>query len=95
MIPLCGLLNQCNMIIQFLLRWEGDTVHTLEAVIGGLAQPVGRGVLHNFEGLDSASHGDMGASTQVNQVTVLVGCNFPAIWNLSFYQLHFKWIVRE
>jgi hypothetical protein len=37
----------------------------------------------------------VGASAQVNQVTVLVGCNFPAIWNLSFYQLHFKWIVRE
>lgn len=35
------LLKNLNMLVHFLLRWETDTVHSLETVIASFTQPVG------------------------------------------------------
>ena len=94
-ISLGGLLNQSNVVIKLLLGGEGHTIDTLQAVIGGLTQPVGGGVLHYLEGLHSAGHGHMGSRAKIDQVTVLIGSDFPAIWNFTLYQLNLEGVVRE
>lgn len=40
MVPLGGLFNKGDMLIELLLGGEGDTIDSLQTVIGGLTEPV-------------------------------------------------------
>ena len=83
MITSLGLLSELNVLVELLLRGERDGVDALKTVVGGLAEPVSRRVSHHFETLDEFSGGNMGPSTQINQVATLICSHALSILNLS------------
>ena len=95
MITLSCLLNEVDVLIKFLFRWESYSVDSLQTVIGSLSKPVSRGILHDFESLYSASVGHMRSSTQVNQVSVSVSSDLSSVRDLALNQLNLEWVVGE
>lgn len=51
---------------------ESNTTDTLQGVVGLVTEEVGRGVLHDFEGLDLASVLDVRTTAEINQCTAAV-----------------------
>ena len=41
MVAPLGLLSELDVLVELLLRGEGDSIDALKTVIGGLAEPVG------------------------------------------------------
>lgn len=63
------------MINHFLLIGECNTTDTLQGVVGLVTEEVGRGVLHDLEGLDLASVLDVRTTAQINQRTAPIDCS--------------------
>ena len=83
MITSFGLRSELDVLVEFLLRGEGDGVDALKTVVGGLAEPVSSRVFHHFETLDELSGGNMRPSAQINQVAALISSHALSILNLS------------
>lgn len=74
---------------------EGDSIDALQRVVGGLAEPVSRGVLCDFERLHHIRVRDVRTSAQVDQSAASVGCHLTAIRDLVADQLHLEWVGGE
>ena len=83
MIALLSLLAEVEVLFHFLGRGEGNTVDSLQTVIGGFTEPVRARVLHNLEALDQLAGRDVGASAQINKVTALVNSDRLSILNFT------------
>ena len=83
MVTLLGLLNEVHVFFQLLLRGEGDSIDSLQTVIGGLSEPVSGRVAHHLKTFNELGGGNMRARAQVNEVTTFVGSNFHSIANLA------------
>jgi len=95
MVSLGGFFDKCNVLIELLLGGEGNTIDSLQTVIGCFSEPVGRRVLEDFEGFNTAGVGYMGASTQINQVAIAVGGNLTAVGDLVGDELNLEGILSE
>jgi hypothetical protein len=87
--------NESNILIHLFLGGEGHTVDTLEAIIGSLTKPISRRILHYFESLDSAGHWDMGASAEINKVSISISGDFSSIRNLGLDKLDLERVIGE
>jgi hypothetical protein len=94
-ISLSCFLHKQNILVQFFLGWECDSVHPLQTVIGGLAQPISRSILHDLKCLNSGSVGHVGSRAQINQVPIAVGSHLAALRDLALDQLDLEGVVGE
>ncbi len=69
MIALCRELHEVLVLLQLLLVWVGDAVHTLQRGVGVLAQPVGRRALGQHHGGDVAGVGQVGTLAEIDEWT--------------------------
>ena len=95
MITLLCLLSEVNVLIQLFLRRERNGIDTLQAVIGGLAEPVSGRVAHHFKAFDQLGRRNVRTSAQIDQITALVDGDTLAVLNLAREQRLLEWICLE
>lgn len=95
MVTLLSLLSQMDVLVQLLLRGERDSVHALQTIVGGLAEPVGSRVAHDLKALDELGRWDVRASAQINQIATLVSSHALAVLNLGADRLDLERISLE
>ncbi|MCY1534509.1 hypothetical protein D9M68_698850 [compost metagenome] len=64
-VALLGLLDHGQMLLQFVLGGPGRAVNALQHLVAVVAAPVGAGHLHEFEVLELACAGHVGAAAQI------------------------------
>ena len=95
MVTLLSLLSQMDVLVQLLLRGERDSVHALQTIVGGLAEPVGSRVAHYFEALDQLGGRNVRSSAKIDKIATLVDSDALAILDLVADGLHLEWVVSE
>ena len=78
-VPLFGLLQHLQVLLQHRLLGEGDAVHTGEHLVFGIAPPVGAGDGRQLYGLHHAGAHQVGAGAQVGEVPLLVKADVLAL----------------
>ena len=81
-IPLLGLLDKLLVLGHQLAIRETDSIDSLQCVVLGVSQEVGRRVFGNSQSLDSASMGYVRTSTEIDQGTTSVDSGRSAIGDL-------------
>jgi hypothetical protein len=66
MVSLGGLFHSGDILVHFLLGWEGDAINSLQAVVFYLTKPVRCRVLHDLECLDNFGGWDVRSGTQID-----------------------------
>jgi len=89
------LLKEVDVFVKQLLRRERNSINSLKTVVRGLAQPIGRGVLENFEGLHSARVRNVRTRAKVDEVPAAVGRDLPAFWDLVLNEGDLERVVAE
>ena len=95
MISLSSFLNESDMLVEFLLGGESNTIDSLQTVIGSLSEPVSRRVLQDLEGLNTASVGYMRASAKIDQVSIAVGSYLTTVRDFIGNELSLERIVSK
>lgn len=90
-----GLFFEVDVFVQRSFARERNAVNSLERVVLRVTQPVGRRILHDFEGFDDLGGWNVGARAQINQVSTLVCSHFAALSNFVTDQRHLEGIVPK
>lgn len=80
MVPFSGLFQQFDIVSELFFGRESYSIYSLKTIISVLSKPISRGVLHDFECLNSVGRRDVRSSTQINKVTISVGSDLVALW---------------
>ena len=72
MIALFGLFQLGEVVLQIFFAGPGSAVNALQHFVFAVATPISTGHLHEFEVLELASAGHVGAATQVFERTLFV-----------------------
>mmetsp|Transcript_2393 Transcript_2393/g.7077 ORF Transcript_2393/g.7077 Transcript_2393/m.7077 type:complete len:787 (+) Transcript_2393:404-2764(+) len=94
-VALLHLLLHLEPVLEVLGVGEGHTVHALQVVVLGVAQPVGGGVLVDVERPDHARGRQVRPSAQVHQRPAAVGGGLAAVRDLVGDELHLERVVPE
>jgi len=94
-VPLRCLSEECLILGQLLLVREGDTVDSLEGVVGVVTEEVGCGVFGDHECLDFSGVGDMRADAEINHGATAVDSRGGAVGDLGFDEVLLVLVVVE
>src|SRR6202042_1440263 len=97
--PLC-LFEQSEILVQVLAGEEGGAVDALELWVLLVAEPVGAGETHHFEGFDAAGGGHVRAAAEVDEGAVaierdLVAGLGEALDEVDLHEVAFGAVVGE
>ena len=81
-VALLRFFEQGKIFVEHFLLREGYAVYSDELVALLVAAPVGSGERHDFHGLDCAGIGDVGATAEVGEGALGVGC-YVAVFELA------------
>ena len=95
MISFFRFFKEFHMLVKLFLRWERNTIDSLKVVIGGLTKPVSCRILHDLETFNKFGGWDMGASAQINELTIFVTGDILTFLNLTIDSCQLKRIFFE
>jgi hypothetical protein len=94
-VALLRLLQQDEVLLQFLLLGEGDGIQSGELLALLVAAPVGTGHAHHLGGLDEGGVGDVRSAAQVGETALAVEGDLAVVEAFDQFELVFVALLGE